>query len=106
MDSEGRFYFGGVSATSPQDDDHRFSTAVVAIRLGPEGGLDPTFSGDGLARTKLGQAQGNEYEDIEMRGRYGTEPVVGPDGQVRYSVIGELDWTADDVVAVVRRLLP
>lgn len=32
--------------------------------------------------------------------------LVGPDGQVRYSVIGELDWSTDQVVALVRRLLP
>jgi len=28
------------------------------------------------------------------------------DGRVRYWVVGELDWAADDVVARVRRLLP
>jgi thiol-disulfide isomerase/thioredoxin len=32
--------------------------------------------------------------------------LVGPDGRVRYWVVGELDWAADDVVARVRRLLP
>jgi thiol-disulfide isomerase/thioredoxin len=32
--------------------------------------------------------------------------LVGPDGQIRYAVVGELDWAADDVIAVVRRLLP
>jgi len=32
--------------------------------------------------------------------------LVGPDGRVRYWVVGELDWAADDVVARVRQLLP
>ena len=32
--------------------------------------------------------------------------LVGPDGQIRYAVVGELDWAAEEVVAVVRRLLP
>ena len=32
--------------------------------------------------------------------------LVGPDGQIRYTVVGELDWLADDAVATVRRLLP
>jgi len=32
--------------------------------------------------------------------------LVGPDGQIRYAVVGELDWASDEVVAVVRRLLP
>ncbi|MGH7308973.1 MAG: TlpA family protein disulfide reductase [Candidatus Rokuibacteriota bacterium] len=32
--------------------------------------------------------------------------LIGSDGQVRYSVVGELDWAADDVLARVRGLLP
>jgi peroxiredoxin len=32
--------------------------------------------------------------------------LVGPDGRVRYSVIGELDWASDAIVEAVRRLLP
>jgi hypothetical protein len=32
--------------------------------------------------------------------------LVGPDGLVRYSVVGELDWATDDVLARVRGLLP
>jgi thiol-disulfide isomerase/thioredoxin len=32
--------------------------------------------------------------------------VVGPDGLVRYWVVGELDWATDDAVARVRGLLP
>jgi thiol-disulfide isomerase/thioredoxin len=32
--------------------------------------------------------------------------LVGADGQVRYRVIGELDWTGDEADGVVRRLLP
>ncbi len=32
--------------------------------------------------------------------------LVGPDGEVRYRIIGELDWAAADIVARVRRLLP
>lgn len=32
--------------------------------------------------------------------------LVGPDGQIRYAVVGELDWTSDEAVALVRRLLP
>ena len=32
--------------------------------------------------------------------------LVGPDGRVRFTVVGELDWNADDTVARVRQLLP
>ena len=32
--------------------------------------------------------------------------LVGADGQVRYSVIGEIDWASDDAVRTVRALLP
>jgi thiol-disulfide isomerase/thioredoxin len=32
--------------------------------------------------------------------------LVAPDGQIRYRVVGELDWAADDVVTRVRGLLP
>jgi thiol-disulfide isomerase/thioredoxin len=32
--------------------------------------------------------------------------LIGPDGRIRYWVVGELDWAADDVVARVRGLLP
>jgi thiol-disulfide isomerase/thioredoxin len=32
--------------------------------------------------------------------------LVGPDGLVRYSVLGELDWSRPDVETVVRSLLP
>jgi thiol-disulfide isomerase/thioredoxin len=35
-----------------------------------------------------------------------TSFLVGADGQVRYRVIGELDWTGDEADGVVRRLLP
>lgn len=31
--------------------------------------------------------------------------VIGPDGRVRYSVIGEIDWASDEAVEVVRGLL-
>ena len=31
--------------------------------------------------------------------------LVGPDGRVRYSVIGEIDWGRDDAVEVVKSLL-
>jgi peroxiredoxin len=32
--------------------------------------------------------------------------LVGPDGRVRYHVIGEIDWATPEAVAAVRRLLP
>jgi len=32
--------------------------------------------------------------------------LIGPDGQIRYSVVGEMDWATDDVLARVRGLLP
>jgi hypothetical protein len=32
--------------------------------------------------------------------------VVGPDGALRYSVIGELDWADDAATAGVLRLVP
>jgi thiol-disulfide isomerase/thioredoxin len=32
--------------------------------------------------------------------------LVGPDGRVRYSVVGELDWARDDTVTLVRSILP
>ncbi len=32
--------------------------------------------------------------------------LVGRDGRVRYSVIGEIDWAADEAVKTVRTLLP
>jgi thiol-disulfide isomerase/thioredoxin len=32
--------------------------------------------------------------------------LVGPDGRVRYSVLGELDWSADTAVRTVQGLLP
>jgi thiol-disulfide isomerase/thioredoxin len=32
--------------------------------------------------------------------------LVTPDGQIRFTIVGELDWTADDTVARVRALLP
>jgi hypothetical protein len=35
-----------------------------------------------------------------------TSFLVGADGQVRYRVIGELDWTGDEADGVVRGLLP
>jgi thiol-disulfide isomerase/thioredoxin len=31
--------------------------------------------------------------------------LVGPDGRIRYHVIGEIDWAADPVVAAIRRLI-
>lgn len=31
--------------------------------------------------------------------------LLGPDGQVRYHVIGEIDWTGEEAVAAVDRLL-
>jgi thiol-disulfide isomerase/thioredoxin len=35
-----------------------------------------------------------------------TSFLIGPDGQVRYWIVGELDWAADDVLARVRKLFP
>ena len=32
--------------------------------------------------------------------------LIGPDGRVRFSVIGELDWTSDAAMKTVRSLLP
>ena len=32
--------------------------------------------------------------------------LIGPDGQIRYWVVGELDWATDDVLTRVRSLLP
>lgn len=32
--------------------------------------------------------------------------LVGPEGRVRFSVIGELDWGTEDAVKTVRSLLP
>jgi thiol-disulfide isomerase/thioredoxin len=32
--------------------------------------------------------------------------LVGPDGRVRYHVVGEIDWTSTAAVETVRRLLP
>jgi thiol-disulfide isomerase/thioredoxin len=32
--------------------------------------------------------------------------LVDPDGQVRYTVLGEMDWTADDAATKVTSLLP
>lgn len=32
--------------------------------------------------------------------------LIDPDGHARYSVVGEMDWATDEVLAVVRRLLP
>jgi hypothetical protein len=32
--------------------------------------------------------------------------LVGADGQVRYIVIGELDWASEDAMRTVRALLP
>ncbi len=32
--------------------------------------------------------------------------LVGRDGRVRYSVIGEIDWASDDALKTVRTLLP
>jgi thiol-disulfide isomerase/thioredoxin len=34
-----------------------------------------------------------------------TSYVVAPDGQVRYSVLGEIDWSGDAAVSTVRELL-
>jgi hypothetical protein len=31
--------------------------------------------------------------------------LIGPDGNVRYHVIGEIDWTAEEAVGAVHRLL-
>ena len=31
--------------------------------------------------------------------------LIGPDGRVRYSVIGEIDWTQTDAVDLVQSLL-
>jgi thiol-disulfide isomerase/thioredoxin len=31
--------------------------------------------------------------------------LVGPDGRVRYAVVGEIDWASDDAVNTVRSLL-
>jgi thiol-disulfide isomerase/thioredoxin len=31
--------------------------------------------------------------------------LVGPEGRIRHHVIGEIDWTADEVVAAVHRLM-
>jgi thiol-disulfide isomerase/thioredoxin len=31
--------------------------------------------------------------------------LIGPDGRVRYSVIGEIDWASDDAIEVVQGLL-
>ena len=31
--------------------------------------------------------------------------LVGPDGRVRYSVIGEIDWVSGDAVELVQSLL-
>jgi thiol-disulfide isomerase/thioredoxin len=32
--------------------------------------------------------------------------VIGPDGRIRYTVVGELDWAHDRVVSRISRLLP
>jgi hypothetical protein len=32
--------------------------------------------------------------------------LVGPDGRVRYGVIGEIDWMSPVAIETVRRLLP
>ena len=32
--------------------------------------------------------------------------IVGPDGRVRYSVLGEIDWTGERVRKAIRELLP
>jgi peroxiredoxin len=32
--------------------------------------------------------------------------VIGPDGRIRYSVVGELDWSHDPVVSRISALLP
>ena len=32
--------------------------------------------------------------------------VVAPDGQIRFTIVGELDWAADDNIARIRALLP
>ena len=32
--------------------------------------------------------------------------VIGPDGRIRYSVVGELDWSHDQVVSRISELLP
>ena len=32
--------------------------------------------------------------------------LIDPDGRVRYSVIGELDWASEEAVETVRKLLP
>ena len=32
--------------------------------------------------------------------------LVAADGQIRYTIVGEVDWAADDIVARVRALLP
>jgi hypothetical protein len=32
--------------------------------------------------------------------------LVAADGQIRYTIVGELDWAADETVARVRALLP
>jgi thiol-disulfide isomerase/thioredoxin len=35
-----------------------------------------------------------------------TSFVVGPDGRIRYSVVGDLDWTEESVVRNLQRLMP
>ena len=32
--------------------------------------------------------------------------VIGPDGRIRYSLVGELDWSHDQVVSRISELLP
>ncbi|MEP6702410.1 MAG: TlpA disulfide reductase family protein, partial [Betaproteobacteria bacterium] len=35
-----------------------------------------------------------------------TSFIIGPDGRVRYSVIGDVDWTSTRIESQIRELLP
>jgi thiol-disulfide isomerase/thioredoxin len=80
--------------------------AVLAVNHGES----PARAGDFLKRARLdlpvlldpGQETARAWRVRILPHSF----LLGPDGRVRYSVIGELDWASDPVVEAVRRLLP
>ena len=80
--------------------------AVVAVNFGESAAKVKQFMERlGVKFTVLLDPNGDTPRAWRVR-LLPTSYVVGPDGQVRYSVLGEIDWNSDAVVSTVRTLLP
>ncbi|MGA7397261.1 MAG: hypothetical protein WBW62_07415 [Solirubrobacterales bacterium] len=94
FDEEGRLYMGGIYLGRKQSKDNRRDSSVVAVRFTTSGGLDPTFSSDGINKSPLGEAQtfDDYYDDYGSdRGGSGTEAFPGPDGEVKIAATTLVD---------------